>query len=68
MTSMDWFTAIFENFTWNTAEQWFVYNPAAPILFNTALFLGLFLVFYPLYILITKLKTTFWRNLYVVAF
>lgn len=68
MNSMEWFTAIFENLTWNAVEQWFIYDSAAPILFNSALFLGLFLVFYPLYILIAKSKTSFWRNLYVVLF
>mgnify|MGYP003495986167 CR=1 FL=1 len=68
MNSMDWFTSIFGTITWETVKHWFVYNPKEPILFNSALFLGLFLVFYPLYILITKSKTTFWRNLYVVAF
>ena len=68
MNSMDWFTSIFENLTWNTVEHWFVYNAKEPILFNSALFLGMFLVFYPLYILIAKSTTHFWRNLYVVAF
>jgi D-alanyl-lipoteichoic acid acyltransferase DltB (MBOAT superfamily) len=68
MNSMDWFTAVFGATTWSTVESWFVYNPKEPILFNSALFLGMFLIFYPVYILITKSKTTFWRNLYVVAF
>ncbi len=68
MNSMEWFTAIFETLTWSKVESWFVYNPKEPILFNTALFLGLFLVFYPIYILITKSTTHFWRNLYVVVF
>ncbi len=65
---MDWFTATFGMLTWNTVESWFVYNPKEPILFNSALFLGMFLIFYPVYILITKSNATFWRNLYVVAF
>lgn len=68
MEILDWFTSVFGTVTWETVKQWFVYNPKAPILFNSALFLGMFLVFYALYILITKSKTFYWRNLYVVAF
>lgn len=68
MNNFEWFTSLFENVTWNTVEHWFVYNAKEPILFNSALFLGMFLVFYPLYILIAKSTTHFWRNLYVVAF
>jgi D-alanyl-lipoteichoic acid acyltransferase DltB (MBOAT superfamily) len=68
MINMEWLTAIFENGTWKTVERWFIYNSKEPILFNSALFLGMFLVFYPLYSLIAKSKTHFWRNLYVVAF
>lgn len=49
-------------------QDWFVYNPKEPILFNTPLFLGLFLVFYPLYMLTLRSKTHTLRNAYVFAF
>ncbi|HEX8269453.1 MAG TPA: MBOAT family protein [Flavobacterium sp.] len=49
-------------------QSWFVYNPEEPILFNTPLFLGMFLIFYPLYIYTTKVKTNALRNFYVFAF
>lgn len=46
--------------------NWFTFNPKEPLLFNSSLFLGLFMVFYILYI---GLRKTFrLRLLYVVAF
>lgn len=45
---------------------WFTYNPKEPLLFNSALFLGMFLVFYFVYILMRK--TFRLRLLYVVIF
>ena len=68
MNNTDWFTSIFGTITWEIVNHWFVYNPKEPVLFNSALFLGMFLVFYPLYILTTKSKVHFWRNLFVVLF
>ena len=61
----------FSDFTWPTITleqlvQWFTYNPKEPLLFNSALFLGLFLVFYLFYILMRK--TFHLRLLYVVLF
>lgn len=61
----------FSAFTWPTLTleqvvQWFTYNPKEPLLFNSALFLGLFLVFYLFYILMRK--TFHLRLLYVVLF
>ncbi len=50
------------------APAWFTFDPKAPLLFNSALFLGMFLVFYPLYIFTLRAKTPALRNLYVVAF
>jgi len=47
-------------------KGWFIYNPKAPILFNTPLFLGLFLVFYGIYI--HTRKTFRFRLVYVIAF
>ena len=57
-------------FTFSSADvaQWFTFDPKSPILFNTALFLGLFLIFYPIYILTLRLKTYHLRNLYVFLF
>lgn len=71
MTLIDlqnWFFSTFGAITPSQVEQWFVYNPSAPILFNTVLFLCLFLVFYPIYILTAKAKTHVFRNIYVFAF
>lgn len=64
----NWFTEIFGTVTMATVEGWFTFNPKEPILFNTALFLGMFLIFYPIYILTTKAKTFTFRNVYVFAF
>jgi len=64
----NWFTEIFGTVTMATVEGWFTFNPKEPILFNTALFLGMFLIFYPIYILTTKAKTFTLRNVYVFAF
>lgn len=66
----DWFTqniaSLFTTITAETVQNWFVYNPKEPILFNTGLFLGLFLVFYSFYI---ALKNTFYpRLVYVIIF
>lgn len=66
----DWFTqniaSLFTDITVETVKNWFVFNPKEPILFNTALFLGLFLVFYSFYI---ALKNTFYpRLVYVILF
>lgn len=55
-----------DNFSWETIQNWFNYDPKNPLLFNSALFLGFFLVFYLLYIL--TLKTHRLRIAYVVAF
>ncbi|WP_353101309.1 MBOAT family O-acyltransferase [Myroides odoratus] len=46
--------------------HWFTFNPKEPLLFNSALFLGMFIVFYLIYI---GLRKTFHaRLLYVVLF
>ena len=52
--------------SWEQLKSWFLYNKEYPLLFNSSLFLGLFLVFYLIYIL-TK-KHTYFRTLYVVLF
>jgi D-alanyl-lipoteichoic acid acyltransferase DltB (MBOAT superfamily) len=58
----------FGQITFEQVQHWFTYNPKEPILFNTALFLGMFLVFYPIYIFTTKATSHTWRNIYVFAF
>jgi len=60
-----WFTDNF-SFTTEQVKQWFTYNPNHPLLFNSSLFLGLFLVFYLVYI-ITK-KHVHFRTVYVTLF
>ena len=52
--------------SWEQLKSWFLYNKEYPLLFNSSLFLGLFLIFYLIYIL-TK-KHTYFRTLYVVLF
>jgi membrane bound O-acyl transferase MBOAT family protein len=47
-------------------KSWFTYDPNHPLLFNSSLFLGLFLAFYLLYIL-TK-KHAHFRTVYVTLF
>ena len=60
-----WFTDNF-SFTTEQVKQWFTYNPNHPLLFNSSLFLGLFLVFYLVYV-ITK-KHVHFRTVYVTLF
>lgn len=61
-----WLDLLPDNFSWETMMNWFIYDPNKPLLFNSALFLGLFLVFYFLYLL--TLKTHRLRIAYVVVF
>lgn len=61
-----WLDVLPDNFSWETIQNWFMYDPKNPLLFNSALFLGLFLVFYFLYLL--TLKTHRLRIAYVVVF
>ena len=49
-----------------TIQNWFIYNPKQPLLFNSALFLGLFIIFYFIYIV--SRKTHYFRITYVVLF
>lgn len=51
---------------WQQIIEWFTYHPQKPLLFNSALFLGLFLAFYAIYILLKDLRKL--RVLYVIAF
>src|SRR5690606_16772000 len=52
--------------TWSDVQNWFTYNPKEPLLFNTGLFLGLFVIFYGIYILTRK--TFRLRLVYVILF
>jgi len=62
----NWFTETFGTITLDTVKNWFVYNQKEPLLFNTGLFLGLFIVFYAIYI---SLQNTLYKRLvYVIAF
>ncbi len=49
-------------------QEVFVYDVAHPLLFNSAIFLGLFIVFYAIYIAISKQQFRQIRILYVIAF
>ena len=60
-----WFINNF-SFTTEQIKQWFTFDAQHPILFNSSLFLGLFLVFYCVYI-ITK-KYAHFRTVYVTLF
>ncbi|WP_159801837.1 MBOAT family protein [Flavobacterium sp. MK4S-17] len=60
------FTDILPHVGWQDVQEWFTYNPKKPLLFNTGLFLGLFIVFYGIYLLLRK--TFHLRILYVVCF
>ncbi len=52
--------------TWQDIGNWFIYDPEAPLLFNTARFLGLFLMFYAGYIMV---RNTFRvRLVYTILF
>lgn len=59
-------TDIVPHITWQEVEGWFTYDPKAPLLFNSGLFLGFFLAFYAIYLLLRK--TFYLRILYTVCF
>lgn len=61
-----WINENLANITLEQVQTWFLYNPKNPLLFNSALFLGLFIVFYFFYIL--SRKTHYLRITYVVLF
>lgn len=52
--------------TMDDVIHWFTFNPKEPLLFNSALFLGMFIVFYFIYICLRK--TFHARLFYVVLF
>jgi len=63
---MSLFNIEIPSFTIDEVINWFTFNPKEPLLFNSGLFLGLFIVFYLFYILMRK--TFHVRLLYVVIF
>ena len=62
----DWFVQNFDILTIEQVKGWFIYNPEEKLLFNTSLFLGLFLVFYFVYAFLHK--TFYLRLTYVILF
>ncbi|KAF2510867.1 MBOAT family protein [Flavobacterium zhairuonense] len=62
----DWFIQNFGAITIEQVKSWFIYNPDEKLLFNTGLFLGLFLVFYFVYAFLRK--TFYLRLTYVILF
>jgi alginate O-acetyltransferase complex protein AlgI len=58
--------SLFTDVSLETIQNWFIYNPKQPLLFNSALFLGLFIIFYFIYIV--SRKTHYFRITYVVLF
>ncbi|WP_306353478.1 MBOAT family O-acyltransferase [Flavobacterium sp. '19STA2R22 D10 B1'] len=54
------------SFTIEDVQRWITYNPKEPLLFNTGLFLGIFLIFYSVYIFTRK--TFHLRLVYVILF
>ena len=48
--------------------SWFVYNPNHPLLFNSPLFLGLFLIFYIIYVSTKSQKLELFRKIYLIVF
>ncbi|MDQ6529691.1 MBOAT family O-acyltransferase [Flavobacterium sp. LHD-85] len=70
MTTIDsinnWFIQNFGAITIEQVKSWFVYNEDEKLLFNTGLFLGLFLIFYFVYGFLRK--TFYLRLTYVILF
>ncbi|KRB57374.1 MBOAT family protein [Flavobacterium sp. Root186] len=62
----NWFIQNFGAITIEQVKSWFIYNPDEKLLFNTGLFLGLFLVFYFVYGFLRK--TFYLRLTYVILF
>lgn len=53
---------------WDIIKSWFVYDPQKPLLFNSPLFLGMFLIFYALYVLIRSQRFDILRKIYLIVF
>lgn len=62
---MQWID-ILPQITREQVQGWFTYDPSRPLLFNSGLFLGLFVVFYAIYLALRK--TFYARIFYVICF
>ena len=62
---MEYFLQTFLSTT-DFLQDWYIYNANSPLLFNSALFLVLFLIFYSVYIKLLKKKEL--RTVYVIVF
>jgi len=62
---MEYFLQTFLSTT-DFLQDWYIYNANNPLLFNSALFLVLFLIFYSVYIKLLKKKQL--RTVYVIVF
>ncbi len=52
----------------DTLSSWFKYDPTHPLLFNSGLFLGLFLFFYAGYVLVKSNRHELFRKIYLIVF
>lgn len=52
----------------DTIKSWFTYDPERPLLFNSPLFLGLFTIFYIVYVAFKSQRFDLFRKLYLIAF
>lgn len=52
----------------NNIKSWLTYDPANPLLFNSGLFLGLFLLFYTIYVLTKSDRMELFRKVYLIIF
>lgn len=62
-TNSGFFTEFVENI-----HSWTTYDSQNPLLFNSPLFLGLFLLFYTIYVLLGDAKHFLSRRIYLIAF
>ncbi len=65
-TINDWFIKNFGAISPELVQSWFTFDPKKPILFNTGIFLGFFLVFYFWYIVLRNANKA--RMFYVIIF
>lgn len=61
-----WWSDVIPQISWQDVQGWFTYDPKRPLLFNSGLFLGFFVAFYAIYLLLRK--TFHARIFYVICF
>lgn len=49
-------------------HEWFTYDVSNPLLFNSPLFLGLFIIFYIIYVAVKDARHFLFRRIYVIVF